>query len=268
MFLRQERGGVVYTAAAQLNGEGAVHGFSTRLGGVSEGPYASLNLGPATGDDRERVEENFRRFCAAVGADVERVVCTRQVHRDEVRVVTADDAGKGLWRERDYEADGLVTNETGLPLVIFTADCTPILFHDPVKGVIGACHAGWRGTALGIAGKTVDTMAAVYGCAPEHIRCAIGPCISRCCFETRGDVKEAMLTSVGPETLPFIDDHGNGFYHVDLKGINRLWLERRGVAAERIEVSDDCTACDLHTYYSHRRTGLPRGSLAHIIQLV
>lgn len=268
MFLRHEQNGVVYSAARHFNGGGAVHGFSTRLGGVSEGPYASLDLGLGKGDDPDKVRENFRRFCTAVGADVNRVVCTQQVHLDAVRVATSADAGKGLWRERDYEVDGLITNEVGLPLVIFTADCTPILLHDPVKRVVGACHAGWRGTALGIAARTVEKMQEVYGCAAKDIRCAIGPCISRCCFETRSDVPEAMLANLGQGAQPFIDAHENGSYHVDLKGINRLWLERSGVAKDHIEVSDDCTACDLYTYYSHRRTGLPRGTLAHIVQLI
>ena len=268
MVLRQEKNGVVFSVAEHLNAGGAVHGFSTRLGGVSEGPYASLNLGLNTGDAPERVRENFDRFCAAIGADVRRLVCAKQVHRDDVRVVTAADTGKGLWRERDYEADGLITDEVGLPLCVSTADCTPILFHDPVRRAVGACHAGWRGTALGIAARTVEAMIQVYGCEAKNIRCAIGPCISRCCFETRSDVPEAMLAHLGPEAGAFIDDHRNGFFHVDLKGINRLWLTRAGVPEEQIEVSENCTACDLDTYYSHRVTGLPRGAMAHIIQLI
>ena len=150
-FERMTRSGVTFYRAEGL---GTVHGFSTRLGGVSAPPFDTLNLGLSQGDDPACVRENFRRFCAAVGADVDRMVVTHQVHQDDVRIATSADAGKGLDRERDYDVDGLITNERGLPLVIHSADCIPVLLHDPVKQVIGACHAGWRGTALGIAAKT------------------------------------------------------------------------------------------------------------------
>ena len=261
-----ERNGVVFSRAEVL-GE-VIHGFSTRLGGVSQGPYASLNLG--LGKEKEnpdRTRENFSRFCEAVGADLDKLVCAKQVHLDQVRVVTADDAGKGVDRERDYEADALITNVPGIPLAVFTADCTPILFYDPVKRVIGACHAGWRGTALGIAAKTVARMEEVYGCNAADLRCAIGPCISHCCFETRSDVPEAMVKALGARAERYITDHGDGSYHVDLKGINRLWLEDAGVDSGHIEVSEDCTCCQENLYFSHRRTGLPRGAMAHMIQL-
>lgn len=244
------------------------HGFSTRLGGVSTGAYESLNLGLGKEKESpERTRENFSRFCAALDVPLERLVCARQVHQDRVLTVTSADAGKGVDRERDYEADALITNEPGLPLAVFTADCTPILLHDPVKGVVGACHAGWRGTAMGIAAKTVAEMRAVFGCEAGDIRCAIGPCIARCCFETRGDVPQAMTDALGEGALPYIDDHGDGTFHVDLKGINALWLQRAGVRGEHIDISADCTCCQTELYFSHRRTGLPRGAMAHIIQL-
>lgn len=262
----EERNGVVFSRTDLI---GVPHGFSARLGGVSRGPYESLNLG--LGKEKEAPDikrENFRRFCAAIGVDSTRLVCARQVHLDRVRVVTADDAGKGLDRERDYEADALITDVPGLPLAVFSADCTPILFHDPVRGVIGACHAGWRGTALGIAAKTVDKMARVYGCDPARIRCAIGPCISRCCFETREDVPRAMTAALGEEALPFLEDRRDGHFQMDLKGINALWLKKAGVLEKHIDISGDCTCCRPELYFSHRRTGLPRGAMAHIIQLV
>lgn len=267
-FSKKERGGVVYFEAEGLNGSDAVHGFSTRLGGVSRPPFDSLNLGLGRGDDPACVRENFGRFCAAIGADVTRLVCTHQVHGDEVRVVTGADAGMGLDRERGYDVDGFITGERGLPLVIFTADCIPVLLHDPVRHVIGACHAGWRGTALGIAARTAAKMAEVYGTDPADLRCAIGAGISRCCFETRSDVPEAMRSALGKQAEPFIDGHGDGSFHVDLKGINRLWLEQAGVPEGQIAVSEQCTACDLHTFYSHRRMGQARGSMAAVIQLV
>lgn len=263
-FERVERAGVTYYRAEGL---GTVHGFSTRLGGVSAPPFDTLNLGLSQGDDPACVRRNFERFCAAVGVSSDRLVMTHQVHRDDIRIAASADAGKGLDRERDYDVDGLITNERDLPLVIHSADCIPVLLHDPVKGVIGACHAGWRGTALGIAAKTARKMAEVYGTNPADLRCAIGPGISRCCFETRADVPEAMRDALGDAAESFIDDHGDGSFYVDLKGINRWWLHSAGVPLEQIAVSDACTACHLDTFFSHRRMGTARGTMAAVIAL-
>ena len=267
-FVTNERDGVVYLSAEGLDCSSAVHGFSTRLGGVSRPPFDSLNLGFSRGDDPACVHENYRRFCAAVGVKKDRLVCSKQVHLDHVLRVTGADAGKGIDRERDYEADGLITDEPGLGLVIFSADCIPVLLHDPVGRAVGACHCGWRGTALGIAAKTVRRMAEEFGTDPANLRCAIGPGISRCCFETDSDVPAAMREALGEAAEPFLTDHHNGKYHVDLKGINRHWLVSAGVRPENIAVSNRCTACELDTFFSHRRTGQARGSLAAVIGLL
>ena len=160
-FTQHNTNGLIYFTADSFDGCGGVaHGFSTRAGGVSQGPFASLNLGINRGDSRENVLENYRRFCAAVGADVESLVFSHQIHKDGIRVVTSADAGKGLERERDYDADALITDIPGLALVIFTADCIPVLLYDPVRRVVGAAHAGWRSTALSIAEKTARRKAA------------------------------------------------------------------------------------------------------------
>lgn len=260
--------GLDWLSAEGFTDSGAVHGFSTRLGGVSEGCLSSLNLGIARGDREENVRENYRRFCGAIGAKAEGMVFSHQVHLDEVRVCTMADAGKGLDAPRDYDADGLITDIPGLPLVIFSADCIPILLYDPVRRIVGGCHAGWRGTAMGIAGKTVRRMREVYGCAPENIRCAIGAGISRCCFETHADVPEAMREALGKDAEPFIDTLPNGKFRVDLKAINGYWLEKAGVSSEKIVISDDCTSCHPDIYWSHRHTGPARGSMAAVIQLL
>lgn len=262
--------GVVFYRAEGLDCGTAVHGFSTRLGGVSSAPFDSLNLGLDRGDMHRNMEENCRRFCLAIGASprFDRLVCAKQVHSDVIRTVTMADAGKGFLLERDYEADGLVTDIPGLMLMIFSADCIPVLLHDPIRKVVGACHAGWRGTALGIAAKTVTKMQLVYGCNPADLRCAIGPGISRCCFETDRDVPEAMKQALGTEADKFIAANGSGKFHVDLKGINRHWLQSAGVPTEQIAVSNACTACDTTTFFSHRQTGNARGSLAAVIGLL
>ena len=266
MFHTNTKNGLTILTADTLSG--VCHGFSTRPGGVSPAPWDSLNLGVGRGDEIARVQENYRRFCAALGTDVNRVVLSKQIHEDVVRHVTEADAGKGLWRDRDYPSvDGMVTDVLHLPLVVFSADCNVVLLHDPVRKAIGACHAGWRGTALGIAAKTARRMAEVYGTDPADLHCAIGPGISRCCFETRADVPEAVRAALGDAAADFIDDHGDGSFHVDLKGINRWWLRSVGVPPEQIEVCQACTACDLNTFFSHRRMGTARGAMAAIIEL-
>lgn len=240
----------------------APHGFTTRLGGVSTGYLESLNLGANRGDDLENVKENYRRLAKAIGFSESKMVLAHQTHSDIVRVVTERDC-LGSHSHRDYpECDALVTNTPGVALVVFTADCTPILFHDPVTGAVGAVHAGWRGTAQGIAAKTVDAMAKNFGCKAEDIRAAIGPNIGPCCFETDSDVPAAMLDSFGEEAGGYIRQKGEKYY-VDLKGLNALWLARSGVTD--IAISNDCTCCAPHKFWSHRATKGLRGSQGAII---
>lgn len=267
-FIDRNAGGVVYTASEQLEDlPGLRHAFSTRLGGVSSGICESLDLAPNRGDDPANVRENFRRFCAAAGVDPRRMVFSNQVHGDVVRLCTSADGGCGPDRDRNYEADGLITDVPGLPLVVFTADCVPILLCDPVRAVVAAVHAGWRGTALGIVERAVEKMRDVYGCAPEDIRAAIGPSIGPCCFETDPDVPNAMTEAMGAAALPFIRSSENGKFFVDLKGLNVRRLERAGLQSGNIDVSAECTACLPDKYWSHRRTQGQRGSMAAVIAL-
>ena len=240
----------------------ATHAFTTRLGGVSTGVWESLNLGLHRGDDPACVRENHRRVAAAVGYDVSRLVMTRQVHTDTVRVVTAADWGQGLETPAP-DCDGLVTNVPGTALMAFSADCTVTLLHDPSTGAVGAVHAGWRGTALGIVQKAVDAMAEAFGSCRADIRACMGPCIRRCCFETRNEVPEAMLQALGDAARIAIDDHGDGTYHVDLVALNQIWLERAGVG--KIWALPCCTACDPGRFWSHRRAGDARGVQAGVI---
>lgn len=237
------------------------HGFTTRLGGVSTGHLASLNLGMHRGDERANVEENYQRLADALGFDREKLVLTWQIHSDIVRQVTAADAC-GIDHRNYPQCDALITNDPGTALFVFTADCTPILLQDPVTGAVGAVHAGWRGTAADIAGKTVEAMVAAYGCKPSNIRAAIGPNIGDCCFETDYDVPDAMLQALGEAAAPHIRQQGNKYY-VNLKKINALFLQRQGV--EQIEISTHCTACRPDLFWSHRITGGVRGSQGAII---
>lgn len=240
------------------------HGFSTRKGGVSKPPYDSLDLGPNRGDDPEAVLENSRRFCAAIGADIDNLVLSAQVHETTVRIVTKADAGKGLYRDRDYTADALITNEKGLALEVFSADCGNLLLWDSATGAVGAVHAGWRGCAAGIVEKTVLEMGRAYGAKPKDLFAALGPCIGRCCFETDGDVPAAMLASLGGDAAACLSRRGEK-WHVDLAGLNRLWLLRSGLLPECIDVSGLCTACHPERFWSHRKMGTQRGLQSAVI---
>jgi YfiH family protein len=213
------------------------------------------------GDDPKNVSKNYRILGNSLDFDLENLVLTHQIHTDIVRVVTKADH-LGLDHHAYPQCDGLVTNDPGTALVVFTADCTPILLHDPVTGAVGACHAGWRSTALDIAGKTVAAMAKAFGCDPANIRAAIGPNLGFCCFETDRDVPEAMRKTYGPAAEEFIRSVGAKYY-VNLKAINALSLDRAGV--HHVETSTACTKCDPHTYWSHRVHGAARGSQGAII---
>lgn len=246
----------------------ATHAFTTRYGGVSTGIFKSLNLGENRNDYDDNVQKNYSILCSALDIPADRLVFSKQVHEATVRVASEKDCHK-LFGKIDYTADGLITNEKNLPLIIFTADCIPILLHDPVDGVIGAVHAGWRGTAYNIAGKAIQKMAAAYGCLPENIHAAIGPGIDKCCFETHSDVPEAMKKILGDGISAFVSERADtdGKYLIDLKGINRRLLENAGLKSENISVSDECTMCSHEKYWSHRFTNGLRGSQASVIML-
>ena len=237
------------------------HCFTTKLGGVSTGVLSSMNIAMKLDETEENVTKNFEILGDALGFGIRDLVLTRQIHSDIVRVVTRSDCN-GCFH-RDYpECDALVTNDPGVALTVFTADCTPLLLHDPITGAVGAAHAGWKGTAQNIGSKTVEAMVYSFGCDPANIRAAIGPNVGYCHFETDGDVPEAMLAAYGEEVKEFIRRQGEKFY-LDLKAINALSLKRAGV--RHIDISEDCTMCSPDRYWSHRITGPIRGSQGAII---
>lgn len=239
----------------------APHCFTTRFGGVSTGANESLNLALNDRDSLENVEKNLSILASALDFDPKKLVMTRQIHSDMVRVVTSQDH-RSLCH-RDYpECDGLVTCDPGTALLVFTADCTPLLLHDPVTGAVGAAHAGWRGTAKEIGGRCVEAMVREFGCRPENIRAAIGPNIAQCHFETDADVPQAMLAAFGEEAAQFIEKRGEKYF-LDLKAINALSLRRAGVI--HIDLSHNCTVCENHRFWSHRVTRGIRGSQGAII---
>ncbi len=261
MFSENNANGLIYMTAPNIS---VRHAFTTRFGGVSAGIFESLNLGETRGDDPEAVRENYRRLTDVLG--LKKLCFTKQIHGTAVRYVSSDDARRPYDPFR-YECDGLVTDEPDLGLIIFTADCIPMLFHDPVGKIAAAAHAGWRGTVADMAGRAVEAMEKL-GSDPSDIRAAIGPGISKCCFETGPEVPEAVLKALGEAGREFVaPSRKEGRFFVDLKGVNRALLVRAGVEPEHIEVSDECTMCRPDKYWSHRYTAGRRGLQAAVIAL-
>ena len=262
-FSERWKGTLTYMKAPNIE---AVHAFTTRHGGVSTGIYDSLNLGENRGDEQENVRRNYEIICSELGFDYRDIVFTKQVHEADIRVVTADDRHE-LFTPVPYDADGLITDCRRVPLIVFTADCVPILMQDTKKGVIAAVHAGWRGTVKNIAARAVNKMRDEFGCRGEDIQAAIGPCISLCCFETGAEVPEAMTSLAGKDAEQYFFRLETGKFMVDLKGFNEYLLVSAGLKDKNISVSDECTMCSHDKYWSHRFTGAQRGSQASIIML-
>lgn len=245
------------------------HGFSTRLGGVSEGCHASLNLSFTRGDKEEAVRENFRRIGNAIGVNSEDMIFTQQTHTTNVRAVTEEEKGMGILRPRSYsDVDGFVTNVPGICLVTFYADCVPLYFVDPVKRVIGLSHSGWRGTAGKIGKVTVDLMQEKYGSDPADILAAVGPSICRECYEVSGDVIEQFRENFDEthwKHLFYKKD--NGKYHLDLWKANEIIFCEAGILKENIAVTNLCTHCNSKILFSHRAMGDKRGNMCAFLAL-
>ncbi|MCI8661238.1 MAG: peptidoglycan editing factor PgeF [Lachnospiraceae bacterium] len=266
----KEKKGVVWLEFPALSSLGMVHhGFSTRLGGVSQGKFATMNFTFTKGDNPEHVMENYRRMAQALGVDEKRMVLSWQTHTTNIRVVTEADAGKGIIRERDYkDVDGLITNVPGLTLVTFFADCVPLYIADPVHGAIGLSHSGWRGTVCRMGKETLDAMKREYGTQPKDVIVAIGPSICQDCFEVGEEVAEAFSEAFRQVDLPQLYyKKKNGKYQLDLWRANEIIFSEAGVARENIHTTDICTHCNPELLFSHRTVGTERGNLAAFLCL-
>jgi hypothetical protein len=217
----------------------------TRLGGVSQPPFASLNLGRSVGDSPEAVAENYTRICHTLGIEKESLVTGYQVHSEHVAVVGPEEAGKLL-----PTTDGLVTNAPGVSLTLRFADCVPLLFFDPVRRVVGIAHAGWKGTVSQIGSKVIDTLRSAYGSQPSDIMACIGPSIGPCCYQVGEDVIR-QVREVVPYSGDLLMPQADGSLHFDLWAANRRQLEDAGVTT--IEVAGLCTSCHREEFFSHRR---------------
>ena len=249
--------------------EAFLHGFSTRLGGVSKEHLYSMNLSFSRGDLMENVRENFRRIGSAIGFEPEQMVFTDQTHTTNIRKVTREDCGKGFSRERDYQdIDGLITNEPGVVLTTFYADCVPIFLVDPVQKVIGLSHSGWRGTVGKISQETIRRMGEEYGTKAENLLAAVGPSICQECYEVSRDVIEQFEEKFEKKWWPeLFYEKPDGKYQLNLWRANEILLLEAGVPQKQISVTDLCTCCNPELLYSHRSSKGQRGNLAAFLMI-
>lgn len=266
----EKREGVTYLTFPILEESGLVsHGFSTRMGGVSQGIYASMNFTFTRGDNPEHVRENYRRMAKALSVDRHRMVLSYQTHTTNVRRVTARDEGKGMEKERDYQdVDGLITDIPGITLVTFYADCVPLYILDPVHKAIGLSHSGWRGTVGRMGAVTLKAMKEAYGTRAEDVLCAIGPSICRDCFEVGEEVAAEFQKEFDRrywQELVSVNERGR--YQLDLWKANEIILREAGVRPASIETTDICTRCNPQYLFSHRAAGDKRGNLAAFLCL-
>lgn len=266
----KENRGVTYLSFPILEDTGLVsHAFSTRLGGVSKGDFATMNFSFTRGDDRDDVLENYRRMAAALGVDRERMVLTWQTHTTNVRRVTEEDEGKGIVRDRDYrDVDGLITDIPGITLVTFFADCVPQYFLDPVHKAIGLSHSGWRGTVKRMGQVTVDAMKEAFGTRPEDIIACIGPSICGDCYEVGEEVADEFADAFHEKYHDVILlKKQNGKYQLDLWKANEIVLKEAGIKGDNLAVTNICTYCNPQLLFSHRRTAERRGNLCAFLSL-
>ena len=248
---------------------GIIHGFSSRLGGVSEGFLSSMNLSFSRGDEPERVRENFRRIAESIGFSEKDLVFSMQTHTANVRRVGREDCGRGLERPVGYcDVDGLVTNEPGVVLATFYADCVPLFFVDPVHHCIGLSHSGWRGTVGKIGKATVEMMAKEFGSEPGDLLAAVGPSICQECYEVSEEVIGLFRENFAEELWPkLFYRKDNGHYQLNLWEANRLIFQEAGILPQHITVTDICTACNPELLFSHRASGGKRGNLAGFLEI-
>lgn len=264
MFVRRDRAGIGLWQEERWAAWDVLHAFSDRYGGVSPAPFSSLNVGLHVGDDAAAVRENRRRLCRALGVAPEALVAGEQVHGTRVAVVGAEDRGRGAFELRDAVpgADALVTDTPGVILFALFADCVPVYLYDPKRRAVGLAHAGWKGTAGGIARRTAEKMSEAFGSRPEDLHAAIGPSIGPCCYEVGEEVARALA---GAGLGIVVEDAQR--LRADLWAANAAQLAEAGVPRDNIAVAGLCTRCLRDTFFSHRGHGGRTGRMAAAIGL-
>lgn len=246
-----------------LEDENLFHFSTTVKGGVSEGNYATFNLGFYGGDEREKVYENRTRLALAAEIEYSRLYIPYQTHSDNITVINEEFLNLN---ENDRYlklngVDAVITNQPDICIGITTADCVPVLLYDPVKKILAAVHAGWKGTVQYIAVSTLKKMKKEFDCNYTDVKVGIGPAISAACYEVGDDVRDTfMLAAFDMEKISFLNEE-TGKYHIDLKEANRLQLIEAGILPDNIEVTDLCTYCQPELFFSARRQGIHSGRM-------
>ncbi len=269
---RNRTGEVEYLTFPLLEQTGMVrHLFSTRIGGVSKGIYSTMNLSYTRGDEKEAVDENFRRTAEILGCKLEDMVCSDQTHTVNLRVTGRADGGKGILYPKDYsDVDGLLTDEPGIVLATFYADCVPLYFVDTKRRAVALAHSGWRGTVARMGRCVTEKMREVYGTDPADLTAAIGPSICQACYEVSEDVAEAFVREFrrpGQESR-ILEAKGGGKYQLNLWRANEIILQEAGIDPERIQVTDLCTCHNSDYLFSHRASQGRRGNLGAFLGLL
>lgn len=245
------------------------NGFSTRDGGVSTGCLSSMNLGFSRGDLEENVVKNHEIIAEAIGFSPENIVSSHQTHTTNVKIVGKGDCGKGIYKPRDYEdVDGMITNERGVVLATYFADCVPLYMVDTKNKAIGLSHSGWRGTVGKMGKVTIELMHETYGTNSEDVIACIGPSICQNCYEISEDVAMEFKTAFPNNISDILLDKENGKYQLNLWKANKLVFKEAGVPTENIFMTDICTCCNTDILYSHRGHNGKRGNLAAFLTLV
>lgn len=265
MWRLNNKKGVKYYTVSSFEETGILrHGFSTRLGGVSGGCYASMNLRFHCDDKRENVLKNYEIMASTLGMDYNRLVLSHQVHEDIIHTATEEDWGNGVVRENKFTSvDALITDKPGIPLVTLYADCVPVLFTDPCKRAIALAHSGWRGTVMEISKKVIEKMVKDYGSKPENILTAIGPSIQVESFEVGDEVAEIFTEKFGNETAERYGER----YHVNMQRAIEISLMRAGVREYNIDNCAIDTFKNSDFLFSHRATQGRRGNMGAFLEL-
>lgn len=265
MFRLVKKGNVSYYIIDSFEETGLVkHCFTTRQGGVSSGPYDSMNLRFNCDDIKENVIENYKIICDAIGVDYKKLVLSKQVHEDIIYKADYEDCGNGIIFENRFSSvDGLITDKPGIPLCTVYADCVPLFFLDKKQGVIASVHSGWRGTVQRIGQKAVKMLIDEYNSHPEDILAAIGPSIGECHFEVSDEIAGIFDKEFGEDTVVKYDNK----YHVNLEKACYSQFIAEGIPEKNITAAGICTYCNSDLLFSHRKTNGIRGNLGAIIEL-
>ena len=260
-LIKKKSGNMEYYVCPEIQKAGFNHLFTTKTGGYSFN-RSVLNFGTSCDDTEENIMKNYNTVFKLLDTTAEKTVKSKQTHSDIVLYVNSDFGGDGILREQHFlEADGLITDDSDLTLLVFYADCVPVIIADKAKKTACVVHSGWRGTKAEIVKKAVKKLIEKHGSRPENLLTAIGPAIGKCHFEVGENVYDEFVSSFGNNFCEI----RNGKYYIDLKATVKNQLAEMGIPESNIAVSDLCTYCN-NELYSYRREGAKAGRMAAFIK--